>query len=276
MTFRTINSHWKHQFSQSFLSVFFPWQSKIKTSSKFSFPLLPSSYFLSPTLSACFLWVFWFLLLLHFPSSYSFPWYCKYLGPWLTSYFSPHFLCFTVTLSILAHGCHSCTHIKAAVPSLLPTSLSALSRSPHHQRSPSSSHPNFYVHASCFHFLLVPFYPTPFSLIHSPASHHLHKLKERDIFSLFMPLTMRDWGEKCLSFHRNATCRICLLMIISLKSALMMHSNMPLTFRYEPRGPNCQFKLGEYEGWIACQIYLWGNRQQHVDSTVTLWKRINK
>lgn len=226
------------------------------------------SYFRPPTLSSCFLWVFWLLLfVLHFPSSHSFLWYCQYLGPWLTSYFSPHFLCSAVTLSILAHGCHSCTHIKTAVLSLLPTSLSALSHSPpHRRRSPSSSHPNSHLHASRFHFLLFPFCPTPFSLIHSPALHHLHKLKERDISSLFMRPSMGDCGEKCLSFHRNATCRICLLMIISFKSALMMHFNMPLTLRSEAPGPDWRFNLGEYEGWIACQIYLWCNCQQHTES----------
>lgn len=45
-----------------------------------------------------------------------------------------------------------------------------------------------------------------------------------------------------------------------------MRSNMLLTFRDELPGPDWQFNLGEYEGWIACQIYLWCNRQQQIES----------
>ena len=114
----------------------------------------------------------------------------------------------------------TCAHIKPVIPTVLTL--------PHLHIFTVSLPPlipNSHLYVSHLHFLPFPLCPPSFSFIQSPASHHLHKLKERDIFSLFMVSTERDCGEKCLSFHRDASCRICLLMIISYKSAIMIHFN---------------------------------------------------
>lgn len=96
--------------------------------------------------------------------------------------FQPRLLYSLITPSILVHGCHSCTHIRAVSPTVLLSSPLSLSSS-------SSLIPFF--HSSQLSSLCLPLPPPPlplrrpsFSFIQCSASRHLHALKERDIFRL--------------------------------------------------------------------------------------------
>lgn len=140
--------------------------------------------------------------------------------------FKSHLLCSLITLSIPIHGCHSCRRIKPVIPSLLSRSHLLI----------------FAVSLPTLHPALICL-PLPFSPISSlpslPLSHSVSSSlpicmqKERDIFSLFMWSTERDCVENCLSFDKDAMCRICLLIIICCKSAMMDDTFrcMPLTFK---------------------------------------------